>query len=480
LFQEYLYGRLGQGEKRLMHRDVGGNLEKRLFGAVPFDAGAADGDPLSAALDERLETGDAVHLLDSCGPSLAHHFLLGEDWLKAAAYYMRAGSRALKVFALREALDDYTRAVQALDNAPSPPPVMVFKSIMGWQEAAFKLQPYAEQLQQLARAEKIARELQDDRRLLKARHWTANVYLARGLWTSAGPALMECLGLAQTLGDERLAVRPTYFQGLMTTFVDPRTALGVLDEALRLAGRHGDTQIAALALGTMGQMHAQLGQFAVAQEELQQAHATLQDVTSPLTESDVDLLSAWACLAMGDLQHSLAYGQQSVEKAIATDNLECICSAYTCVGYGNLEMQRIDEAAAAFNEAIKRSQLIGAITSRLLGQAGLAMTQFWSGRAAAANDLETALVEMQGIDNRVGAANAAQMLGACLMQSGDLPRAEETLTTARDFYQGTGMRPYLLRTLSSLAQLYEVQERPAEAQECQAAAAQLMQELVAS
>ena len=478
LFQEYLYSRLGQGEKRLMHRDVGENLEKRLFGG-PLEISAAGGDGLAAESGEMPEHDDVAHLLDSFGPALAHHFWLGEEWLKAAAHSLRAGSQALKVFALREALDDYARAVQALDNIPSPPAAMLFESILGWVEAAFKLRPYAEQLRHLTRAEIIARELGDDHRLLRARHWTANVYLARGLWTSAGPALLECLGLAQALGEERLAVRPTYFQGLMKTFVDPRAALDVLDEALRLAHRHGDPQIAALALGTMGQMQAQLGQFAAAQEALQQARESLQHVTSPLTESDVDLLSAWACLAMGDVQHSLAYGRQSVEKAIATDNLECICSAYTCVGYGNLEMQRIDEAAAAFDEAIERSQLIGAITSRLLGQAGLAMTQFWGGRAAAVNDLEMALVEMKGIDNRVGAANAAQMLGACLMQAGDLPHAEENLAMARDFYQSVGMRPYLLRALSSLAQLYRGQERSADAQACQAAAAQLMRELAA-
>ena len=402
LFQEYLYQHLGQGERRLVHRKVAEAWEEWLFADQPA----------------RTSEHDAV---------LMHHFWHGQAWLKAAEYALRAGDRALKSYALREAIDDYARALQALEQVSDPPVGLIYDAILHWVEAAFKFKPYAEQLQQLARAEQIARELNDKPRLIEALHWAANVYLARGLWTRAGPALTECLALAEELGDDRLAIRPAYYQALVMTYADPRETLSWLDRTLDLARRFGDRQMEVLALGTQGQVHAQLGDFVQAQTDLQQARDYLSSVESPLTESDIDLLAAWAYLAMGDVPQGLGYGQRSVARAIATDNMDCICAAYACVGLSQLELQRLPEAMTAFEESIKRSAVSGAIMPKLMAQAGLAMSRFCVGHIAAIHDLEASVAEMQAYQNLMGAANAAQMLGTCLIQLGQLERGESCL-----------------------------------------------------
>jgi tetratricopeptide (TPR) repeat protein len=384
------------------------------------------------------------------------------------------GAGSMKVYALREAIAAFERALQALDILSDPPFELVFEALIRWEEAAFKFEPYAEQLGQLARAEKIARDHSDKPRLIQALDWTANVHLARGLWMRAGPTLMECLALAEELGNERLSVRPTYFKGLMTSLRNPRGALALLDRALALARKYGDGHVEALTLGTKAQMHAQLGEFGRATETLQGSHDALQRTNSPLTESDVDLLSGWTYLAMGEIQQGLQYGQRSVEKAIATDNMECICYGFDCVGFGNLELKRIAEATAAFAEAVKRSEASGAIIPQVMGQAGLAMAQFCDGRSEAIADLETALETMQTYHDEVGAAEVARMLGACLTQLGDLERAEGHLQRALDFYRHMQMRPYLARTLLTLAQLLAQQDRPADAQDARTEAEGLM------
>ena len=196
----------------------------------------------------------------------------------------------------------------------------------------FDPKPYAEQLERLDRAEEIARNLTDKPRLVQTLHWKANVYLARGLWTQAGPALMECLALAEETGDERLTVRPMYFKALMTTFVDPRGALSFLEQSLALARQYHDNRIAVLSLITEGQMYAQIGQFDQVQEYMQFAYELLPEVELPLTQSDVDLLAGWMYLAMGDHQRGLEHGQRSVEQAIATDNMDCICYGFCLCG----------------------------------------------------------------------------------------------------------------------------------------------------
>jgi transcriptional regulator with XRE-family HTH domain/tetratricopeptide (TPR) repeat protein len=470
LFQEYLDTRLSQGERRLYHRQVAESLE------AIFDADTHGAATLLHNSDRVAEVLDSAYpdWLIEFGPSLLHHFWHSQDWAKAACYALCVGAEATRVYALRDAIAAFDYAIKALDNLPDPPFELVFEAIIRWQEAAFKFRPYAEQLHQLARAEKIARNHNDKARLIQALHWTANVHLARGLWMRAGPALTECLALAEELGNERLSVGPTYFKALMTSLSNPRRALDLLGRSLELARRYGDRSVEVVALSTTAQMHAQLGEFGPAKDAMQQAYRALQGTDSPLTESDADLLAAWTYLAMGDTQRGLEYGQRSVDRAIATDNMDCICYGYDCVGYGNLAMQRVDEAASAFAEAIKRSEMTGAIIPRLLGQAGLAMSQFQNGRVEAIADMETTLATMQTYDDHVGAADVARTLGECLSTLGELDRAEDYLNSALDFFRRMEMRPYIVRTLFALAELFTRQSRPAAAQSAQTEAETLM------
>jgi tetratricopeptide (TPR) repeat protein len=457
LFQEYLYAQLSEGEKRRLHRAVAEGLEKAL---------------LLPAESEELASPER---LDQFGPALAHHFWAGEVWDKAAAYAMVAGKQARASYAMREAIGYFVQALSALDHLTEPPFDRIFETILCWQEAAFKYRPYEEQLQQLARAEAIAREQQDKARLIQALHSTANVILSRGLWTKAGPALTECLALSEELDNEQLSVRPTFFKGLMASFADPILSLNWIDQALALAGKYNDQQIEASALGVKGQVLAQLGEFAQSGQAIQRAQQVANQLGSPLVESDVDLLAAWASLARGDLQQALELGQRSVAKAIATDNMDCICNGLACIGYGNLELQRIPEAVSAFEKGIERSNISGAIIPLLNGQAGLAMAQFYSGRLEAIEDLEGVVAKMNLYEHYVGAANANFMLGMCLFQLGLLDRAETHITNAVDYYRRSQMRPFLARTLSGLTALLEKQGRLSEAQKNRAEAESIMQ-----
>jgi transcriptional regulator with XRE-family HTH domain/tetratricopeptide (TPR) repeat protein len=462
LFQEFLYEQLSQGEKRLYHLGVGQALEEILYGGSPVPD-----HELPFFVDSHLVDGHELSYpdhLDDFGPALVHHFWLGGEWKKTAYYAGWMGMRAMNVYALREAIAYNERALQALSHLEEAPPEAVFDALMRWVEAAFKFRPYQEQLERLSRAEEIARGLNDTPRLILALHWKANVYLARGLWTQAGPSLMECLALAEALGNEALTVRPLYFKGLMTSFADPGAALVLLEQARVLAHRYQDLHVESLALATKGQMEAQLGEFVPSLESLQLARQISDKTDSPLTESDVDLMVAWAYLAMGDMQHVVEFSQLSLERAIATDNMDCICSSLACLGYGYLNLQRIPDALNAFEKGIERSEISGAIIPRLMSQAGLAMSRFCSGDIGAIQNLEDIMGEMQTYQNYLGAANTAQMLGTCLVQTGQLERAEEHLKAALEYYRQLNLLPYLARALFSLASLHQEQARYPEAE----------------
>ena len=475
LIQEFLYNQLSRAEQRIYHRAIGAALEEVIFQS---NAQTITLFPDQAYLDNRhrlqdLYSGD----LEEFGPALVHQYSRAEEWAKVALFAMVLADRAMAVYAMREAILYYEQALSALNLAETVPEIALFDVIIGWENAAFNFRPYSKQFSRLERAEKIARDHQDSQRLIQALHWKAEVYLAEGLWTRAGPILMEALALADTTGNERLAIRPTFFKGLMTLYASPKDALTLMDQALELAQRYDDLRILASAYGTKAQILAQLGNFQGALEALEAARVTANQFDSPLTEADVELLAGWTYLTMGDTQRSLEYSRRSVEKAIATDNMDCICSGYACLGFGNLEEQNVPGAETAFKEAISRSEQVGAIIPKLMGESGLAMTHFFQGDTDAILDLEQNLKEMRTYQNMSGEANTAQMLATCLIEYNEIDQADRYLKLALDYYRQAQMIPYLLRALQTKIQLSQKMGRQDILQATQAEIDGLMQSL---
>jgi tetratricopeptide (TPR) repeat protein/transcriptional regulator with XRE-family HTH domain len=451
LVQEHLYGGLDPAEKRRLHHQIADELEKSLL-----------------ETQDASETGERAvqsETLDEFGPTLLHHFASGEEWAKAATYAYELGDRARQKYAMREAIAYFEQALHALDQVAEPKQDLMFDVLLGWEDAAFGFTPYKEQLAQLSRAENIARILNDKPRLIQALHSTASVLVARGLWTRAGAALQESLTLAEEMGDERLAARPLFFKALMTSFADPAHALQWTARAGELSRKYEDSKLEALVCGIEGHLFAQLGAFERSRQALSNARQISDHVESPLLKSDVDLFSAWAWLSMGNLEQAMEFGEQSVQRAIATENMDCICSGMVCIGYINLELGRISDAAAAFDKGIERSEVSGAIVHQQNGQAGLAMTRFIGGQPDAIQDLERIIADMRLIDNHVGAAGASYLLGNCLIQLGKFEQALNALNDAVDFYRHSQMLPFLARALESVAALMDIEGRTAEAQE---------------
>jgi tetratricopeptide (TPR) repeat protein len=464
LIQATLYDQLNPAEKRRLHRRLAEELEKTLSGPEDLRSSAPGRTPKSGEiiqagiLDEKSD-----ETLDTFGPALLRHFWLGQEWARAAEYARKLGERARQRYAMREAIAYFEQALESLGNQAGSPDEMIFDVLLDWEEAAFNFRPYADQLEQLARAEKIARDLQDKARLIQALHWTANVLLARGRWAKAGPLLAESFSLAEELGNEQLAVRPTFFKALMTSFADPAEALLWIDRAEDLSRKHNDLQIEANAYGMEGYVLAQLGEFERSERAIDHSRQVSDRLGSPLIESDVDLFAAWAGLAMGKPEQALEFAQRSVQRAIETDNTDCICSGMVCLGYAQLELGRPAEAASAFEKGIERSEVSGAFIHWQNGQAGLAMTQFMAGHAEAIQGLEKVIADMRLSENQVGAANANLMLGACLTRMGEAEPAKNALTQAVDFYRRARMQPSLARALQSMADLMAAQGRAAEA-----------------
>lgn len=393
---------------------------------------------------------------------LAEHYWVAEEWSHAAEYLLQAGTQALRVYAVREALGYFERLLAALGHDPAPPPLMRYEAEMGWAEAAAKQRPYAEQLEHLTQAEQLARELDDKPRLARALYSIGGVQTASGHNMRAVAPLAECFTLAQELGEERLTVIPTYFMGMATLDADTRAALGLFDRAIELAERYENYDVEAIAYSTKAWAHARLGEFANARRAVAQGQALLARVKSPMAASDVDLFAGWSYYDMGDAERGLLYGQRGADKATAALNMDCVCGAYLCVGFNQLLAQHLSQATDAFHEAVRQSRYSGAGGFENLAQVGLAFADAYSGNDQAISALERAHNSARTMQDELGMAMIAQGLGELYSRRGDAQRAEEWLTRALLYFRRQQMTPSLARTLEILANVYAAQGRERE------------------
>jgi tetratricopeptide (TPR) repeat protein len=255
---------------------------------------------------------------------------------------------------------------------------------------------------------------------------------------------------------------PTEFPALQKSIIDGLAGTGAKLVIVENLYMYGDTDGKPLTEDLSSNAHTRKGRVRAALSEAALAAHRDGKLRVALGRGS-DYFAAWAALAMGNLEQALEFGQRSVDMAIATDNMDCICTGLACLGYINLELGRIPEAAAAFEKGIERSDVSGAMISKLNGQAGLAMTQFAMGHPEAIGDLEDVILSMKLYEIHVAAASANHMLGMCLMQIGELERASGSLTQAVDFYRRSRMYPFLTRSLWALAELKDRQGQAAEA-----------------
>lgn len=87
LFRDYLYKRLGKGERRLLHGEIATALEKRYQGQ-----------------------------LEGMAVQLAHHFGQARNPNKAYQYYSMAAERAAQIYASGEAIANYTKAINLAER----------------------------------------------------------------------------------------------------------------------------------------------------------------------------------------------------------------------------------------------------------------------------------------------------------------------------------------------------------------------------
>jgi class 3 adenylate cyclase/tetratricopeptide (TPR) repeat protein len=414
--------------------------------------------------------------------ALAYHFRQGEDWQRAADYAMGAGTQAVKVFAMNEALAYYDDAYESLKKVSDASSEQLCDVILGWTPAALKLKPYQEVVGRLEEAEKIARELNDEARLARVLHWIGNAYISNGFPSRGMPALFESYQIAERLGEERLTLVATFWMTAEMIDRDPRGGLEQMQYVIEAARKYRRPEVEGHALAKKAVAHARLGEFEEARDAVEQAYEASRKADSVVNGADVALMSSQAFLAMGDVRNGLEHSQRGTEQAMSANGLECAMYGHYCTGLGNLHSRNPAEAQRAFESALRiltdnLFELRGSEVIVNEVRAGLAIARFLGGDTGAINDMESALANADAVGDDYNVAFIAQTLSEGYTQLGDFERAEKHLTAALDYYRRNDMKPYVARALQSSAKLHEAQGDVAEAERELAEAGRLLEEL---
>ncbi len=338
-------------------------------------------------------------------------------------------------------------------------------------------------VERLEEAEKIARELGDEARLVQILHWIANAYISNGFPGRGMTALFESYDLAEKLGDERLTVVASFWMTIGMIDRDTRRGLEQIDRVIEEARKYRNWEIEAHALATKAMAHARLGEFAEAQDAIQLAHEAVRKTDSLVKEADVALHAAQAIFDMGDVRLGLEYSQRGTEKALSAHGLECAVAGHYVTGLGNLQTRNAAEAQQAFETALQlrrdhHSEFVGG-SEQLVNRvhAGLAIARFLNGEIEAIKHMESTFANAEAVGDDYTVAFIAQALGEGYTRLGDFERAKQYLDTALDYYRRNDMRPYLARALQSLVYWYEQQGRGEEAEQARTEARRLIEEL---
>lgn len=429
----------------------------------------------TAQVLERLHEDDRSH-----AALLAYHAINGEAWNQSARYSRVAGEQALGIFAVAEAHMHFHNAVDALERLPEAPPTQFLEAILAWADTSVRLRRHEqmssrqELLARLARAERLARELDDKRILARVLVAKGNVLSLSGFPAQAFPILLEASDLATAVGDESLFLLPYFATTDAMVHHDPRAAAEQFEHVIELARKHHNVGIEAHALASKAMALARLGSFDSAERTIQEALELAPRSHSLIKEADVHISAGAVYYDLGQLEIGLRHSVYGLQKAVEANGMECACAAYIYAGLGHFQSQDFDRALQDFEGAAQLGEGLSMMESFLnMSHAGKALVRLTGGDSSAVEELERTLENARSLGDAYMTAYIAHGLGDALTRMDDPERGREHLREAEEYYRGRGMKPYLARVLRSLAVGHEAQGRLDEATTLRAEAEEL-------
>jgi class 3 adenylate cyclase/tetratricopeptide (TPR) repeat protein len=291
VIQDVAYGSLLKERRRELHRAVGGAIEE--------------------LYPDRL----ADHYQE-----LAHHFVNGEDWLKAFEYLIRTGDRAKDAFANQTALDSYAKALEVASRVSPPPAPRRIMEIYQRRGQIWRLMSRPpDAVADLDRMLEMARKEGD--RFAEAQA-LVDLSLAHWIFFSAEHAPQtkmyaeDALRIGREIGDEEVVAKSLSYLGLVNQVVgDLVGGDEKLQESLRISEARGFKDAMAQNLTWLGAHADWRGEFRKAIPLCRRAEETAQENHDGLSELIALAFRCLALIGLGEYEQGLATINDGLTKA---------------------------------------------------------------------------------------------------------------------------------------------------------------------
>jgi class 3 adenylate cyclase/tetratricopeptide (TPR) repeat protein len=406
---------------------------------------------LHARIGEAIEELYADRL-DERAEELAHHFLRGDAWAKAAYYARLAGDRAAALCVDDKAVDFYERALEALGRVPATPDIgsLGIDVRLALRAPLWRAGRLERLIEIFRDAEALAKQYGETQRLDVVYSFFAQYYWAKGDQEQAIAYGRRCLEIAESRNDLGSRVTGLFYLGhayhalgrfpealeQVTTLID--TLEG--PRATERFGLSGLPYCGACALGA--ECLTELGDETRALDLLRRGERIAEATNHLYSKMPLAAARGWLLLHQGAVTDAIAILEPAVavcrEKRFAGQlmrTLTALGQAYSAVG-------RAGEAVPLLREAIGLQEKAGAFVNRSLWVRALAEAYF---RADQIDQAEATAQEALGFAERHHErgyeAWARWLLGEIDLRRGDQAAAVRQIERARSIAAELGMRP---------------------------------------
>jgi predicted ATPase len=397
---------------------------------------------------------------------LAHHAFRGEAWGKAVTYLRQAGARAFARSANREALASFEQALAALSHLPESRETLeqAIDVRLDLRNALFPLAEFGRIEGYLREAERLARTLDDQRRLGWVSAYLSGHHLVTGTHaTEAHTFAQRVEAIGEMLGDVPLQVAAQHHLALAcylsgdyrgTEEVCRRLLQSLHGEQTR--ERFGLAQFPAVnSRCVLARTLAERGVFdegdAVGDEAIRMAEAL-----------DHPFSLVWACLGLAylnNLRGELSQAARLLERAVALCrewNITIwLLLATASLGHVYAQSGRLEEGISILQQALAAFESAGigyfqSLSVVQLGEAYLLADQVEDARTCA--DRAVRLARERG--ERGHEAWALRLLGEIASHHLDVATAEAHFGAGMALADELGMRPLQAHCHRGLGTLY--------------------------
>jgi len=420
---------------------------------------------------------------------LAHHALRGEMWEKAVTYLRQAGAKALAHSAYREAVACLEQALTALHRLPDTRRTIehAIDLQLDLRQALFPLGELARVLGYLREAERLARTLDDPRRL----GWVSAYMCGHHLHTGSHVAEVRTLAqrvetISERLGDGALHIAAQYYLTASYLSGDYGTTKRACRTLMKSLPDHRPREKfglavspAVMARATLARALAECGEFDEGDTHGREAIRIAEELDYPFSVAVGCRDLAYLKIVKGELSQAALLLERAVAQC-REGNFNQTPVVLGALGHVYAWSGRIEEGVSYLQQALSVYDAEGigfhqSLTVEQLGEAYLLAGQVDNARACA----DRALMLARGRGERGNQVWALRLLGDIASHHDrlDVATAAAHYDAALSLASELEMRPLVAHCHHGLGELYRRTGNPGQAQQHLTAAAGMFGEM---